>query len=277
VRVPPVVALCGLAQLAACDALLGLPATTYVGGPDAGDVADGVASDSCAPGCQTFTSCKQLAQQFPAAPSGVYMLDAGTGVFQAYCELSADGGGWTLAMKVDGRMQTFAYDQPLWTDSSLFGASSANLDGTEAKLETFNAIPFTELRIGIEFPIGSGTRNWLVLPISGSRLRDVFAGAPATTSLGRDTWKGLLGAAASLQPACNAEGINIGNTYARVRIGIIGNNEDDCLTPDSRLGIGGSDQQQCPFPTPGTVGNSACYSPDNGEVEHVAFGYVLVR
>jgi hypothetical protein len=274
VRSPQVAAL--LALLAGCDALLGLPSTTYVA-PDADAVVDGPQPDSCAPGCQTFASCKQLAQQFPAASSGVYMLDGGTGVFQAYCELAADGGGWTLAMKVDGRTQTFAYDQPIWTDSSLFAASSADLDGNEAKLETFNAIAFTELRIGLEFPIGSGTRNWLVLPISGPRLRDVFAGAPATTNLGRNAWKSLLGAAASLQPACNAEGINAGNAYARVRIGIVGNNENDCLTPDSRLGIGGSDQQQCTFPTDGTVGNSACYSPDNGEVEHVAFGYVFVR
>jgi hypothetical protein len=270
----PVVALLGL--LAGCDALLGLPSTTYVG-PDAGAIVDGMTADGCGPGCQTFASCRQLAQQFPAAPSGVYMLNAGTGAFQAYCEQAANGGGWTLAMKVDGRTQTFAYDQAIWTDSSLLAASSASLDNTEAKLETFNAIAFTELRIGLEFPIGSGTRNWLVLPISGPRLRDVFAGAPATTNLGRNAWKGLLGAAASLQLACNAEGINAGNAYARVRIGIVGNNEDDCVTPDSRLGIGGGDMQQCTFPTPGTAGNSACYTPDNGEVEHVAFGYVFVR
>lgn len=261
-----------------CEAVLGLGETSYAPDAAAGDARSDAPVDACAAAsCMTFASCRVLEQQFPTAPSGVYMLDAGTGSFRAYCELDADGGGWTLAMKVDGNNSTFRHDEAIWTDSTLLGTDTPDLDGNQAKLETFNAIAFTELRVGFEFPIGSATRRWLVLPIAGSRLRDLFAGAESLTALGRDAWKGMLGPTASLQLECNREGINVGNSYARVRIGIIGNNEADCLTPDSRLGIGGADMAQCMFATPETAGNSACYLPDNGEIEQAAFGYVFVR
>ena len=260
-----------------CEAVLGLGETTYT--PDA---TPDVAVDSCgSPTCQTFSSCSALRAKFPTAENGVYMLNAGTGPFSAYCEMVADGGGWTLALKVDGRTQTFRYDQAIWTDATLHRSDAPNYDQTEAKLETFNAVSFTELRVGLEYPIGSGTTRWAILPVSvtsGARLRDLFASTtPIATTLGRTVWKGLIGPAASLQLECNQEGINVGNMYSRVRIGIVGNNEVDCVTPDSRIGIGGADNVQCTFATASSAGNSACYLPDNGEVELVAFGYVFVR
>ena len=57
------------------------------------------------------------------------------------------------------------------------------------------------------------------------------------TSLRRDTWKTLIGAAASLQNKCNKEGFNAFCTLAsssKARIGIVSNQEDECLTCDSR-------------------------------------------
>ncbi|PFX11555.1 Sushi, nidogen and EGF-like domain-containing protein 1, partial [Stylophora pistillata] len=60
------------------------------------------------------------------------------------------------------------------------------------------------------------------------------------TSLGRDTWKKLLGNNTSLQLKCNEEGVNSGcaGKIASARIGIVTNNEDDCISCDSRLGFG---------------------------------------
>jgi hypothetical protein len=250
-----------------CDALLGLGETEYA--PDA---------TACTPGqCMTFASCSALRAQFSSAPSGVYTLDAGTGEFQAYCEHAADGGGWTLAMKVDGRTTTFGYDQPIWTNETLHAPDAAALDHTQAKLATFNAIAFTEVRVGLEYPIDSGTVRWLVAPIAGARLRDAFAGATAATTLGRAAWKGLAGDTSSLQLNCNAEGINVGNASSRVRIGIVSNNQADCSSPDSWIGIGGADNAQCTIAGDSTAGNTACLQPDNGDVGLAAFGYLMVR
>src|SRR5262245_19358859 len=84
-----------------CESILGLHDTKYTGGPDA--AVDSRLPDACVgPRCQAFASCHALQTAFPNAPSGVYSIDAGSGGFQTYCEQTGDGGGWTLALKVDG-------------------------------------------------------------------------------------------------------------------------------------------------------------------------------
>lgn len=266
-----------LILLAGCDTLFGLD-DTQLAPPDGAPPIDQPPDACTGPQCgQSFTSCKALRDQFAPA-SGVYSIDAGTGAFPAYCEMAADGGGWTLVMKVDGAQPTFAYDQAVWQDTTTLRTDAPDFDHTEARLESWNAVAFTEIRVVLEFPIGSGTLRSVILPIAGARLVDLFTAAPRTvTALGRDAWKGLIGPTASLQLECNDEGLNVGNAASRMRIGIVSNQEPDCGTPDSRIGIGGADAAQCTFPTTEAAGNSACFTPDNGEVEQVAFGYVLVR
>ena len=61
------------------------------------------------------------------------------------------------------------------------------------------------------------------------------------TSLGRDTWKKLIGSGASLQRYCNTEGFNVisgGSVFSKARIGITTNNQNHCNSCDSRIGFG---------------------------------------
>ena len=96
------------------------------------------------------------------------------------------------------------------------------------------------------------------------------------TSLGRNSWKTLIGPEASLQIGCNKEGFNAecsDNLYSKARIGIIGNDQNDCTTCDSRIGFGpggNSDDSN-------TCGNVAFVSPDNGDKNIKAMGYILVQ
>jgi len=48
-------------------------------------------------------------------------------------------------------------------------------------------------------------------------------------------WKTLIGSQASLQRNCNKEGFNV--AIGKARIGIVGNNENDCNSCDSRIGF----------------------------------------
>ena len=89
------------------------------------------------------------------------------------------------------------------------------------------------------------------------------------TSLGRYTWKTLFGSLASLQRNCNKEGFNTAGTYIRARVGILGNNENDCITCDSIIGFGGSWGV--------TTGNVAKHGGDNGDKLIKAMGYILVQ
>ena len=94
-------------------------------------------------------------------------------------------------------------------------------------------------------------------------------------SLGRDKWKSLIGPQASLQTGCNKEGFNVVHTssQSKARIGIIANNENECLTCDSRIGYGTGGLHD----DSNTCGNEATISPDNGNKHIKAMGYILVQ
>ena len=98
------------------------------------------------------------------------------------------------------------------------------------------------------------------------------------TSLGLNKWKKLIGPQASLQVNCKKEGFNAAagrSGYAKIRIGIIGNDQKDCLTTDSRIGFGGGGQGD----DSNTCGNDAIKHPssDNGARKIKTMGYILVQ
>ena len=84
--------------------------------------------------------------------------------------------------------------------------------------------------------------KFLVINKQANSLYALIAdGKYRATSMGRNTWKTLIGSRASLQANCNKEGFNAacsakGST--RARIGILANEQKDCGTCDSRIGFG---------------------------------------
>jgi hypothetical protein len=214
----------------------------------------------------------------------VYTIDPdGNGpvvAFQAFCEMTIDGGGWTLALKADGSKTTFLYDAALWTNTATFQPNFPDLDRNEAKLQSFMSVPFTDVLLGLEQPIG--TMGPLVLKtqkltVTKASLAAMFTGNVYTaTNIGRAAWKALI-AGSSLQANCNREGFNNNPAgSARTRIGIVGNQENDCGSPDSYIGIGNAAAPCGPAPER-AVGNLAGCSPDNGDKNLPAFGVVFVR
>ena len=116
----------------------------------------------------------------------------------------------------------------------------------------------------------------MVIRQSANSLYALIAdGAYRAVSLGRNKWKSLIGPQASLQTNCSKEGFNVvvTSSMSKARIGIIGNNENDCLSCDSRIGYGTggypNDSNKC--------GNEAKHLPDNGDKHIKAMGYILVQ
>ena len=126
-------------------------------------------------------------------------------------------------------------------------------------------------------------KKFVVLFKQASSLHSLISdGLYRPTSLGRNKWKSLIGSEASLQPYCNQEGFNTkwnhsdpAHALRAARIGILGNEQNDCGSCDSRIGFGtGGDPDDT-----NTCGNEAFAGrgADNGGKHIKAMGYIFVQ
>tara|TARA_Y100001934_G_C12211301_1_gene706183 strand:+ start:368 stop:1147 length:780 start_codon:yes stop_codon:yes gene_type:complete len=215
-------------------------------------------------------SCWSILGEGHSRGDGIYWVDPeGNGeAFRVYCDMTHEGGGWTLLLKVDGTQDTFTYSSPLWTNREILNPNSTNLELVEMKSEAALHMPVAEFRIGFQEP--EHVTRYLHLNMKEEKpLRMYFFyGRFQGTEAGRAAWKDLM-VSGSLQLNCNREGFNNGN---RLRIGILGNQETDCRTPDSWLGLGANAEGH-------SVGNMAVgrFDPDEGERETRAWAFVFGR
>jgi hypothetical protein len=235
---------------------------------------DGNASNGCeTQGACVYSACSAVPR---TRPSGVYTLNSGGSAWQAYCDMTTDGGGWTLLLKVDGAATTFQYDSALWTNTALLNESATNTTRGEAKFRGFLNLAFTAVRVVMR----DGADRGLTLPLAASSLQSLFAGGARSTTAGRGAWRGLV-SSPSLQPFCNAEGVNQSVPgYRRVRLGILTNQENECGSPDSGLGVGfGNDSNGCVTSAfaATAAGNVATCGSDDGDRNTQLFTMLFVR
>ena len=174
------------------------------------------------------------------------------------------------------RQGTFHYDAEYWTDKRSYNLAGGRtgFDSQETKLPTFWNTSFSKICLGMR--IGQNKKFIVMNKQAESLYSLIVDGIYRNTSLGRDTWKKLIGPDASLQSNCNMEGFNavsLDSGHARARIGIIGNNEEDCIRADSWLGFGAGAITGESL----TCGNYATANPDNGDRAIDAFGYIFVQ
>ena len=246
--------------------------------------------------------------------SQVYPLIFGSQNIPVYCHMGNFGcgdGGWTLAMKIDGKkvcyfsikeyhccklyttitflfstfQKTFHYDSKFWSDKNIYNlpGGKTSFDSQETKLPTYWSTPFSRICLGMKI---NQQLRFIVINKQASSLHSLIAdGKYRATSSGRNAWKKLIGSQSSLQANCNKEGFNaagkttgtVGSAkgYSRARIGILGNNEKDCVSTDSRIGFGTGGYVD----DSNTCGNDALkgHTSDNGEKHIKAMGYILVQ
>ena len=144
----------------------------------------------------------------------------------------------------------------------------------ETKLPTYWNTPFNKICLGMK--IGSQFKSVVIIHQARSLYSLIADGKYRATSLGRNTWKKLIGSRASLQPNCNKEGFNVlsSSRHSKARIGIYSNRENDCNSCDSRIGFGTGG-----YPNDSnTCGNEADKDgTDNGDQSIKAMGYILVQ
>ena len=171
---------------------------------------------------------------------------------------------------------TFHYNSGYWSNKTEYNlrGGETGFDAQETKLPTYWNTSFSKICLGMK--IGQQI-NFTVINKQANSLYSLIAdGQYRSTSLGRNTWKTLIGSNASLQFYCNKEGFNaVSNRsfYSRARIGIIGNQQNHCSSCNSRIGFGTAGH---PDPS-NTCGNEASLSPDNSDKHIKAVGYILVQ
>ena len=129
-----------------------------------------------------------------------------------------------------------------WTDKNEYNIAGGKtgFDAQETKLPSYWNTSFSQICLGMK--VGQQQPRFAVINKTADSLYSLIAdGQYRSTSLGRDTWKTLIGSGAYLQDNCNSEGFNApshSGSHRKSRIGILGNNENDCNTCDSLIGFG---------------------------------------
>jgi hypothetical protein len=196
--------------------------------------------------CATPLSCQDWLTKVPASKDGAYAINPdGAGAYQVWCDMTTDGGGWTLAMrfKNDG---VLGYGSTYWTDMKTFNEDAGgSVDPTlnaNAKTMAFVNLTGANVRGCKGVP---GPNQCFQQALGGNKtLQKVFTEPFKSGGPSRGFVVSLWGDDTS-QPYCNGTGINNykdysgPGTYSGVRFGLIGNNENDCATTDSSWGFGG--------------------------------------
>ena len=173
--------------------------------------------------------------------------------------------------------QTFEYNSSLWSNKETFNieGGKTGFDSQETKLPSYWNTSLSKICLGMK--INDNQSKFIVINQRANSLYSLIPdGQYRNTSLGRDTWKSLIGSEASLQYNCNKEGFNAvssGIRGSKARIGIISDDRYNCASCDSRIGFGTGGWPD----NSNSCGNEAEWSPDNGDKHIKAMGYILVQ
>ncbi|CAB3994196.1 Hypothetical predicted protein [Paramuricea clavata] len=236
----------------------------------------------------THKSCKQIWMSRSNKGSGVYQISVGNNqVINVYCRMtsvsSCYGGGWTMVMKMTDACSSY------WTSRSTYGDNAywrnGGLDNRQYKGSTYWQTSFKEICVGMKY---GGRLRAFSFSYPASSLYSLIAdGKYRQTHVGRAQWKSLIHGS-SLQRNCIREGFNIyvnSQRHTRVRMGVMANQENDCNTPDSFVGLGGGgglNYQLWGWCRPShtsanAAGNLAQCNADKGNKNARAMAYILVR
>lgn len=106
---------------------------------------DGQVNDGCA-----YSSCKNIHVMLPDAPSGLYEIDpdgpGGGSLFDVYCDMALDGGGWTLVVVAsdDGQNTWTWNNRNLMTTNTMLVGNVVERN-KDFKSRALHVVPFSDL------------------------------------------------------------------------------------------------------------------------------------
>ncbi|XP_031574466.1 uncharacterized protein LOC116308223 [Actinia tenebrosa] len=150
--------------------------------------------------------------------------------------------GLNIVGSDDIAKQEFTYTSQHWSEKTAYneGAGQTGIDDlNETKMPSYWKTNFTKICLGMRS--NTGNVNWIKIDMTAESLYSLLADGTEkeTTALGRSAWVSLF-PDHKLQNYYCKEGMNmVGNkNKAKVRIGIIADNSNDCNVPNSCIGVG---------------------------------------
>ena len=127
-------------------------------------------------------SCKHILDSASSVGDGMYWLDPNGGnhddAFQAYCDMTTDGGGWTLIINIDsadGNVQEYEQTS-FWTSTTPFG-SLDNYFTADFKSEAFNgAVAEESVMIWAHYEDNTDIFGYSIYGLTGSYPGATFHG-----------------------------------------------------------------------------------------------------
>merc|ERR1712227_21117 len=135
-----------------------------------------------------------------------------------------------VAMVVNGGSGTLKYGSSYWTDTKLLdsgGNKKTDLFFRKAKKATFT------------FKTGSSKKS-ISVDMKGKSLQEMFRAGTSYTSISKSTWTGLGGSYKfAYQNHCNRQGFDVTAAHGyKARFGMIFNEQNNCNSPDTMIGVG---------------------------------------
>jgi hypothetical protein len=104
--------------------------------------------------CQVQPSCQAIKSSIPASTDGLYTIDPDLSgpiqQMQVWCDMSTDGGGWTLVAKVAGdNTEGWEWDSAVWASTTGFNANCMvnTTAGCDGQSPAWSALPVSQLLI----------------------------------------------------------------------------------------------------------------------------------
>ena len=197
------------------------------------------------------TSAATIKANTGTTTNGYYWISLPTaGATQVYCDMSGST-AWMLAMRATSADTTFGYNAGYWTNN--IGLNDSGDPTTAINIKNNNLwqnFSVSNIRLTASTAASSLTSNPTTsFGTFGATLNTIFNGGNnnynTQVNWGRANWISWANSVGGMgsspwdnQPNCNEDRINSTWTYHSVRIGISFNNEGDCNTNDSGIGIG---------------------------------------